>query len=97
MTRRVRNNIHDNIIQPYHCIVCGLNAKSNNRKRGQLECDVTWFCFCFDFVRSHCTVRLFFHSLLESRGGGGVKLDVQGQGSGIMLDVDKQGVGCLEN
>ena len=27
--------------------------KSNNRTRGQFECDVTWFCFCFDFVRSH--------------------------------------------
>ena len=28
-------------------------AKSNNRAHGQFECDVTWFCFCFDFVRSH--------------------------------------------
>ena len=28
-------------------------AKSNNRTHGQFECDVTWFCFCFDFVRSH--------------------------------------------
>ena len=28
-------------------------AKLNNRTRGQFECDVTWFCFCFDFVRSH--------------------------------------------
>ena len=34
---------------PLHC----LWAKSNNRTRGQFECDVTWFCFCFDFVRSH--------------------------------------------
>ena len=31
-----------------HC----LWAKSNNTTRGQFECDVTWFCFCFDFVRS---------------------------------------------
>ena len=28
-------------------------AKSNNRTRDQFECDMTWFCFCFDFVRSH--------------------------------------------
>ena len=21
--------------------------------RGQFECDVTWFCFCFDFVSSN--------------------------------------------
>ena len=28
-------------------------AKSNKRTRGQFECDLTWFCFCFDFVRSH--------------------------------------------
>ena len=34
-----------------HC----LWAESNNRARGQFECDVTWFCFGFgfDFVRSH--------------------------------------------
>ena len=36
------------LIIPLHC----LWAKSNNRTRGQFECDVTWFCFCFDFVRS---------------------------------------------
>ena len=30
-----------------HC----LRVKSNNRTRSQFECDVTWFCFCFDFVR----------------------------------------------
>ena len=34
---------------PLHC----LWAKSNNRTRGQFECDVTWFCFHFDFIRSH--------------------------------------------
>ena len=33
---------------PLHC----LWAKSNNRTRGQFECNVTWFCFCFHFVRS---------------------------------------------
>ena len=29
-----------------HC----LWAKLNNRTRGRLECDLTWFCFCFDFL-----------------------------------------------
>ena len=28
-------------------------VKSNNRTRGQFECDVTWICFCFDFVCSY--------------------------------------------
>ena len=32
-----------------HC----LWSKSNNRARGQFECDVTWFCLCFPFVCSH--------------------------------------------
>ena len=35
---------------PLHC----LWAKSNNRTCGQFEGDVTWFCFCFDFVRCTC-------------------------------------------
>ena len=26
---------------------------SNNGKRGQFECEVTWFCLCFGFFRSH--------------------------------------------
>ena len=43
----VRQRSHTWII-PLHC----LWAKSNNRTRGQFECDVNWFCFCFDFVRS---------------------------------------------
>ena len=34
---------------PLHC----LWAKSNNKTRDQFECDVSWFRFCFDFVRSH--------------------------------------------
>ena len=39
------------LIIPLHC----LWAKSNNKTRGQFECDVTLllFCFCFDFVHSH--------------------------------------------
>ena len=60
MTRRVKHwqeiflltleseCIHPSMI-PLHC----LWPKSNNRTRGQFECDVTWFCFCFDFVRLH--------------------------------------------
>ena len=32
---------------PLHC----LWAKSNKRLHGQFECDVTWFCFCLDFVQ----------------------------------------------
>ena len=24
--------------------------------RGQFECDLTWFCFCFDFVHMHDAV-----------------------------------------
>ena len=40
--------IHPSMI-PLHC----LWPKSNSRTRGQFECDVTWFCFCFDFVHSH--------------------------------------------
>ena len=31
---------------PMHC----LWAKSNTKTRGQFECDLTWFCFCFVFV-----------------------------------------------
>ena len=34
---------------PLHC----LWTKLNNRTRCQFECDVTWFCFCFDFVCTH--------------------------------------------
>ena len=37
------------LITPFHC----LWAKSNYRMRGQFECNLTWFCFCFDFIRSH--------------------------------------------
>ena len=36
----------------------GLRAKSKNRTRGQFECDVTWFCCSFDFVRLHALYHL---------------------------------------
>ena len=39
-----------------HCLMITkqfLWAKSNNGTRCQFECDVTWFCFYFDFVCSH--------------------------------------------
>ena len=28
-----------------------VGTMSNNRTCGQFECDMTWLCFCFDFVR----------------------------------------------
>ena len=53
----------------------GLWAKSNNTTLGQFECDMTWFCFCFDFVRSFtCTVRLLFHSLFTFSSGAKKKI-----------------------
>ena len=41
-----------------HCF----RDKLNNKARGQFEFDLTWFCFCFDFVRSHarCTCYSIF-------------------------------------
>ena len=36
-----------------------LLAESNNRTRGQFECDVTCFRFCFDFVRSYARCGCF--------------------------------------
>ena len=51
----VRQRSHTLII-PLDC----LWAKSNNRTRGQFECDVTWFCFCFDFLRSHVQRGCYF-------------------------------------
>ena len=48
-----RNLPFDSYLRKWsHSLHC-LWAKSNNRMRGQFEYDVTWFCFCFDFVRSH--------------------------------------------
>ena len=69
-----------------------LRGKSKKRARGQLECDVTWFCFCFDFVRSH--ERCGCCSIVSWIGWGGFRLnlDVQGQGGGNILDADGQGV-----
>ena len=34
---------------PLHC----LRAKSNNRMGVKFECDVAWFCFCFNIARLH--------------------------------------------
>ena len=48
---------------PLHCFW----AKSNNRTRGQFECDETWLCFCFDFIRSHS--RTDWCSIVCWRGG----------------------------
>ena len=79
-------------------------AKSNNRTRGQFECDVLGFAFVLiSFVHMHgaAVVPQFVGYGGGGGGGGGVrlKLDVQGQGGGKNLDVDGQGVGGggLEN
>ena len=56
---------------PLHC----LSAKSNNKTRGQFECGMTWFCFCFDFIGSH------------AREGGAV----EGMRSGVRLRVGVEG------
>ena len=65
-------------------------AKLHDRTRGQFERNVTWFCFCFNLVRSH--VQCCYCSIACWRGweGGGflLKLDVQGQRCGKILDVD---------
>ena len=50
-----RNLIDSDIKQWSHSLMIPLHClwtKSNNRTRGQFECDVTYFCFCFDFIRS---------------------------------------------
>ena len=66
-----------------------LRAKSNMSKRSQFERDVTWFYFCFDFVRLHARYHL--------ERGICFKLDVQDQGGGRISDVDVPGMKSLEN
>ena len=52
-----RNTLIDSGVRQWsHLLIIKLHclwAKSNNRTRGQFEYDVTWFCFCFNFVCSH--------------------------------------------
>ena len=52
----IRNFPFDSDVKQWNYTLISLHylwAKSNsNRTRGQFECDVTWFCFCFDFVHS---------------------------------------------
>ena len=70
-----------------HCLL----AKSDNRIRGQFECDMIWFYFDFDFVPSH--VRCGCRSIVCWRlRWVRLNLDVYGQEVGKMLDVDGQGV-----
>ena len=47
----VRQSSHTLII-----LLHSLWVKSNNKTRDQFECDVSWFCFCFNFVclRAQC-------------------------------------------
>ena len=55
-------------------------TKSNNRMCGQFECDVAWFCFCFNFVRSHARCGCCSIVCLREWGGVRLKLDVQDNG-----------------
>ena len=85
----LRHRSHPLII-PLHC----LWAKSNNRTCGQFECDVTWFCFCFDFVCSHARCGCCSIFCWEGCASGvHLKLNVQGQVGGKTLDIDGQGMG----
>ena len=70
-------------------------AKSNNRTRGQSECDVTFFFFD-SFVHIYGAVRLLFHSLLKTVGrmGGFVWNGTSKvKRGGTMLDFDRKGGG----
>ena len=93
----VRQRSHT-LMMPLHC----LWAKSNNRTRGQFECDVTWFWFCFDFVCSHarwgCCSIVCWRGCVWGEGvvqnwtskvqGGGKILDVHGQWAGGSWKLD---------
>ena len=74
---------------PLYC----LWAKWNNRTRSQFECDVAWFCFYFDFVRSHAQCGCC--SIVCWRGWRGevrLKFDAQGQGvEWFGTQMDKNG------
>ena len=71
-------------------------AESNDRTCGQFECDVNWFCFCFDFVFPHARCGCCSIVCWGGRARVCLKMDVQGQGGGKILDVDGQGVGVLK-
>ena len=100
----IRNLLDSDVRQCSHSLIISLHylqAKSNNRTCDQFECDVNWFCFCFDFVRSlaRCgCCSIVYWRVCGCVGAGGregglvrLKLDVQGQGGGEILDVDGQG------
>ena len=78
---------------PLHC----LWAKLNNGMSGQFECDVNWFCFCFNLFFSHarcgCCSIVYWWSWEWCAVC--LKLDIQGQGGEKVLDVDGQGVGSI--
>ena len=70
---------------PLHC----LWAKSNNRTRGQFECDILGFVIVLiSFV--------YMHGIIWW-GRVHLKLDVQGHGNGRSLEVDGQRAGGLDN
>ena len=54
-----------------HCLL----AISNKRTPGQFECDVTWFCFSVNFLRSHA--RCGYCSIVFW-GGFGRGMEVEG-------------------
>ena len=61
--------IDSDVRQSNHSLMIPLHslwAKSNKRTRGQFECDVNWFCFCFDFVRSLARCGCCFIDTLHS-------------------------------
>ena len=79
-------------MKPLHC----LWAKSSNRTRAQFECDVTWFCFYFDFVHSLDDAVVIPYFVGEGGGGDGFRLSFNVRGQGVeKIYVDGQGVFSL--
>ena len=77
-----RNITFDSDVRQWsHSLMITLHClwdESNNRTRGQFECGVIWFCFCFDFVCSPARYHLErgIRLKLDGRrwtGGGGLE------------------------
>ena len=66
---------------------------SSNRKRGQFECGMTWFCVCFNFVCSHAQCDCCAKLCWKEWGRVYLKWGVQDQRDGKMLGVDGERVG----
>ena len=84
---------------PLHC----LWAKSNNRTRGQFDCDVTYTIFSIVCLRFQIVQIKQVDSKMSNKNVSNykkifrLKLDVQGQGGGRVLDGDDQGGEILES